>query len=343
METTAPTWTLGALAAQFQGEAVGPPDLPLARPVAAGDDDALGITFAENAKYLALVEASGVGAVIVPPDLSPRKPHIKVAAPRVAFFMLLHASQRPMKHEPGVHQTAVVDSTAVVDPTASVGPFVWVGPNAKVAANVVLHAGVSVGDRSEIGEGSVLFPRVTLYPDVRLGQRCIVHAGAVIGADGFGFVWDGQRRMKVPQVGGVRIGNDVEIGANTCIDRATAGDTILGDGVKIDNLVQIGHNGKIGDHVVIAGQSGVSGSVSIGPRSVLGGGVGTKDHVTIGADVMLGGRSGVDGDILEPGEYFGTPARPAREALRAFVLLPKLPELWSRLRKLERQVGASDD
>jgi UDP-3-O-[3-hydroxymyristoyl] glucosamine N-acyltransferase len=143
-------------------------------------------------------------------------------------------------------------------------------------------------------------------------------------------------------VGGVKIGNNVEIGANTCIDRATAGDTVIGDGSKLDNLIQVGHNVKIGQHVVIAGQSGISGSVTIGDRATLGGGVGTNDHISIAADVSLGGRSGVDRDITEAGEYFGTPARPAREALRTFMTYTKLPDIWSRLRKLEKRLGVEE-
>ena len=165
----------------------------------------------------------------------------------------------------------------------------------------------------------------------------------MIGADGFGYVYDGTKQVKLPQVGGVIIGDHVEIGSNTCIDRATAGYTTIGRGTKIDNLVQIGHNCHIGEDSVIAGMCGIPGSVTIGDRCTLGGGVGTNDHVTIANDVVLGGRSGVERDITEPGQYFGTPARPAAEAVRSMLLMPRLPEIWSRLKKLERLVGGSRD
>jgi UDP-3-O-[3-hydroxymyristoyl] glucosamine N-acyltransferase len=178
-----------------------------------------------------------------------------------------------------------------------------------------------------------------LYRDVRVGARSVIHSGAVIGADGFGFVWDGSKRLKVPQVGSVRIGDDVEVGANTCIDRATAGETVIEDGVKLDNIVQIGHNVRVGEHSAIAGMSGISGSTKIGKRVLMGGGVGTRDHVTIGDDVALGGRSNVGGDITEPGEYLGTPAAPAREAVRAMLTIHKLPELVSRIRQLEKRLA----
>lgn len=339
MEKEAPAWTLGSIAAMLGGEAIGPPDLEVRRPVSAGDDDPKGITFAESDSYLKQVEASGVGAVIVGPGVETTKPAIRVQVPRVAFFKLLHLAERPLSATPGVHPSASIDPTASVALSASIGPFAVVGPAAKIDDGVIIGAHCFVGDRCVVGRDTRLFPRVTLYQDVLIGEGCIIHSGAVLGADGFGFIWDGRTRLKVPQVGGVRIGDHVEIGANTCIDRATAGDTVIESGSKLDNLIQVGHNGHIGQHVVIAGQCGISGSVTIGDRSVLGGGVGTTDHVTIGADVTLGGRSGVDKDILEPGEYFGTPARPAREALKAFVLTTKLPEIWQRLRRLERMGG----
>lgn len=339
MEKEAPAWTLGSIAAMLDGEAVGPTDLPIGRPVSAGSDDPAGITFAENDAYLKAAETSGVGAVIVGPDVTTSKPSIKVQVPRLAFFKLLHLAERPMAAEQGVHPTAVVDPSATVEAGASVGPFAVIGPGARVEAGAIVGPHCVVGDRSVVGADTRLYPRVTLYHDVVLGRGCVVHSGAVIGADGFGFVWDGRSRIKVPQVGGVRIGDAVEVGANTCIDRATAGDTTIDNGSKFDNLIQIGHNGRIGKHVVIAGQTGLSGSVTIGDRCVVGGGVVINDHVAIASDVSLGGRSGVDKDIVEPGEYFGTPARPAREALRAFVLATKLPEIWQRLRRLERMAG----
>lgn len=339
MAQTTPPWTLGQLAEIFKGELNGPSDLVLHGVTSAEYPDPKGIGFAENAEYLAKAEEAGLGAVLVFPGMTTQLPHLVVEAPRHAFFALLSFCDRPMRKPDGVHPTASISDSATVEEGASVGPYAIIGHESHVAAGAVVHAHAVVGDRCKVGGGTVIYPRAVLVQDVTVGRNCIIHSGAVVGSDGFGFAWDGKRRIKIPQVGGVTLGDDVEIGANTCVDRATAGQTRIGNGTKIDNLCQIGHNCTIGEHSVLAGACGISGSVNIGDRCVLGGGVGTNDHVSIGNDVTLGGRSGVDRDILEPGNYFGTPARPVGEALRTFMLLPKLPEIWSRLRKLEKKVG----
>ncbi len=195
-----------------------------------------------------------------------------------------------------------------------------------------------IGEGCELGEGTVVYPHAVLYRDVTTGRRCRIHAGAVLGADGFGYVWDGQRRVKIPQVGRVVLGDDVEIGANSAVDRATAGETRIGSGTKLDNLVQIGHNVRIGEHTVAAAQTGVSGSTTIGNRVTIAGQVAFSDHVEVCDDVVLGGRTAVIQNIREPGEYLGFPARPLGEAMRALSLATKLPELAARLRRLEERV-----
>jgi UDP-3-O-[3-hydroxymyristoyl] glucosamine N-acyltransferase len=339
MAQSNPPWTLGQLAELLQGDLHGPADLIIERVTSAGMADPEGIAFAETDEYREKAEQVPIAALLVGPGMSATVPYIVVAAPRHAFFALLNWCDRPLKAGAGVHPTAQIAESATVEPGTSIGAFAVVGEDSVVEAGAVIHAHGFVGDRCRIGSGSVIYPRAVLVQDVTLGARCIIHPGAVIGAEGFGFVWDGKRRIKIPQVGGVTLGDDVEIGANTCIDRATAGQTRIGSGSKIDNLCQIGHNCEIGEHTVLAGACGISGSVKIGSRCVLGGGVGTNDHISICDDVTLGGRSGVDRDITEPGAYFGTPARPIGEAMRAFVLIPKLPEIWSRVRKLEKKVG----
>jgi UDP-3-O-[3-hydroxymyristoyl] glucosamine N-acyltransferase len=339
MENNAPRWTLRELANLLGGECRGPEALPLARPVAAGDDDPLGVTFAESDKYLALAENSEVGAVIVGPETESRKPSIVVSSPRLAFGKLLAMSARELPIAAGIHHLASVSSEARVDPSAFVGPYAVIEQGAEIGPGARIYPFCYVGADCLVGERAVLYPGAVLYRDVRVGARSVIHSGAVIGADGFGFVWDGSKRLKVPQVGSVRIGDDVEVGANTCIDRATAGETVIEDGVKLDNIVQIGHNVRVGEHSAIAGMSGISGSTKIGKRVLMGGGVGTRDHVTIGDDVALGGRSNVGGDITEPGEYLGTPAAPAREAVRAMLTIHKLPELVSRIRQLEKRLA----
>ncbi len=319
----------------------GPADLWIERPVPAGYDDPEGITFAESAKYLVAAEASTVAAVVVGPNESDcTKPHIRCRAPREAFGRILALAWRDLPAEEGVHATAVVAGDAHVEEGASVGPFCVVGSGARIAAGARVYPFCYVGEECRIATGARLYPHVTLYRDVRIGERTIVHSGAVLGADGFGYFWDGERHRKIPQVGGVRIGDDCEIGALTAVDRATAGETRIADGVKIDNLVQVAHNVEIGSHTVIAAQTGIGGSSRIGSRVTLAGQVGVADHMTVSDDVVLGGQTGITRDIEKPGEYWGTPARDTREQLRLIILTGRLPQLMERLRNLEQEVEA---
>lgn len=333
-----PGWTLAELGAILGGEAVGPPELRLERPVPAGDDDPRGVTFAESPRYLTLAESSGVGAVIVGPETQTTKPSIRVPHPRAAFGLLLALCDRPYPGSPGIHETALVSPGARIDPTASIGPYCVVEAGTTIGPGCRLFPYTYVGENCYLSEGVVLFPNVTLYRDVSIGDRSIVHAGAVLGADGFGYAWDGSRRVKIHQVGRVVIGPDVEIGANTCIDRATCGETFISEGTKLDNMIQIGHNCRVGRHGAIAALTGLSGSVSVGDRAVIGGQVAFADHLSIGDDIALAGRTGVMRNLVEPGEYFGTPALPAKEGLRLLSLYTRLPELYERLRELEAEI-----
>lgn len=339
METRSHGWTLGSLAGILKGELHGPTDMAIARPVAADSDDPLGIAFCESDEYLAKAEQHGVGALILKHGSDSTKPFIAVDSPRASFGMLLALSVRPLPINSGIHETALVSDEATVHETACIGPYVVVEKGAVIAAGVRIYPFCYVGENCEIGESSILYPNVTLYQDVEIGARAIVHSSAVLGADGFGFVWDGKRRVKVPQVGRVVLGDDVEVGAATTIDRATAGETSVGRGTKLDNLVQVGHNCRIGEDGVIAGQSGISGSCVIGDRFVMGGQGGLSDHANITDDVVFAGRTATSQDITESGAYFGVPAGKASEMLRAFVLQPKLPEMFSRLRKLEKRLA----
>lgn len=339
METQKARWTLGELAQMLGGDLIGDADLAIDRPVSAETDDPRGIAFAESEDYLKKAEASSVGALLLDREIrETTKPAIRVDQPRLAFFMLLKMSERPLPHKVGIHPTAIVSPSAQVHPGASIGALTVIEDGAVIedAARVYPHC--YVGENCKIGPGTILYPNVTLYQDVTIGSGSIIHSGTVIGADGFGFVWDGKTRVKVPQIGGVVIGSNVEIGSNTSIDRATAGQTSIGDGTKIDNLVQVAHNAKIGQHTVIAGCTGVAGSAEIGDRCVIGGQVAFRDHSKIGDDVFVAGRSAIEKDLMEPGQYFGVPALPALEAIRIFKITQRLPEIWSRLRDLERKV-----
>ncbi len=207
-----------------------------------------------------------------------------------------------------------------------------VHPTARIHPGARLHPGVVVGAECEVGPGCELFPNVVLYPRVRLGARVRVHAGTVLGADGFRYHPTARGPLKVPHVGGVVVGDDVEIGANSCIDRGMLGDTTIGRGAKLDNLVQVGHNGRIGQFAVLVSQVGLSGSVTVGDGAVLAGQVGVKDHVTIGAGARLGARSAVHTDIPAGETWLGEPARPVREAMKVYAALKYLPELVRKLR-----------
>lgn len=341
METKVRGWTLGEIATMVGGRLAGPADLRIHRAVPAGNDDPQGITFAENEKYLTECLASSVGAVIVPSNVGDvTKPAILVDSPRVAFGVLLAHMARPLPLAPGVHPTAVVSPNAIVDPSASIGAYAVVEGGARVGAGCRVFSFAYVGEGCELGESCTVYPHAVLYQGVVLGARCTVHSGAVIGADGFGYVWDGSKQHKVPQVGGVVIGEDVEIGANTCIDRATCGETVVGDGTKIDNLVQLAHNTSVGDHTVIAGLTGVAGSTKIGDNVTIAGHVSLGDHLEIGDGVVLGGRSAAFQDVTEPGQYFGFPPYPVATAMRIMALQARLPELFRRIKQLEGELEA---
>jgi UDP-3-O-[3-hydroxymyristoyl] glucosamine N-acyltransferase len=340
LEGEAPPWTLREIADAVGGQLDGPPDLLIEGPVLAGSDDPAGITFAANDRFLARAESSKVGAVLVSPNAPEvSKPAVRVADPWKAFRILLERSVRPLPLASGIHETAVIDPGAQLDPSASLGPYAVIARGARIGARCKIYPFCYVGEDCVLEAGCVLYPHVVLYQAVRLGENTVVHSGAVLGADGFRYEWDGSRHAKVPQVGEVHVGRDSEIGANAAIDRATADSTALGKGVKVDNLVQIAHNVQIGDDCVIAAQTGIAGSAKVGNRVVMAGNVVLRDHVKVVDDVVLAGRAGVESDIERPGVYMGFPVMPGRQALRAMRLFTKLPELWSRLRRVERLVG----
>jgi UDP-3-O-[3-hydroxymyristoyl] glucosamine N-acyltransferase len=239
---------------------------------------------------------------------------------------------------PGIDPAAMVAPDARVAPGAAIGALAVVESGAVIGSGTRVYPLVYVGAGAEIGEACILYPHVTVRDGVRLGHRVIVHAGAVIGADGFGYVFDGRRHRKIPHVGGVRIEDDVEIGANTTIDRAGFGDTVIRQGTKVDNLVQIGHNVEIGEHAMLVAQVGIAGSSRIGRGVMLGGQVGIADHVTVGDGVMVGAQSGIHADIPAGDKVLGTPARPLTQTKRILLVEGQLPDLARRLRRLERRL-----
>lgn len=265
---------------------------------------------------------------------------IRVRQPRMAFARLVRALCPAPRPEAGVHDTAIVADSATLGSGVHVGPYVVIGDGAVIGDGCVIQAGSRLGDGVELGAGCWLYPGVTVYHGVRIGDRAILHSGCVIGADGFGYVFGGGRYEKFPQIGGVRIGGDVEIGANACVDRGALGDTVIEDGVKLDNMVHIGHNCRLGKHVVIAAQTGLSGGVVVEDYVVMGGQVGISEKARIETRAIVGAQCGIlPYKVLKSGEtYWGTPSRPHREHLKKLALVEKLPKLTARIEELEAKL-----
>lgn len=341
MEKVVPSWSLADLAKIFDGDLAGPPDLMINKAIPADGADPHGLTFAESEDFLRRAAAGGAAAVLSIRGAAPvEKPTIFVDRPREAFGRFLAMVKRPMPLNSGIHPTAVVSPDAVIAESAEIGPYAVIERGATVGERCRVFPFCYVGEDCKVGDETVLYPQVVLYQGVVLGRRCVIHSGAVLGADGFGFVWTGERQHKVPQVGGVIFGDDVEVGANSSVDRATSGDTLIGSDVKLDNLVQIGHNVTVGDHTVMASQTGIGGSSIIGRRVSIAGQVAVTDHAMVCDEVVLAGRTGVMGDVTQPGTYFGIPARPLGEAMRNLARFLQLQDLFKRVEELEKRGGA---
>jgi UDP-3-O-[3-hydroxymyristoyl] glucosamine N-acyltransferase len=333
-------FTAAEIAKQLQGEVIGDAGATLKGFAPADSAKPGDLTFAENEDYFARAEQSAATAIIADKRFSSaKKILIRVPNARVAFAKALALFFPEQKFAAGIHPTAVVKPTAKIDPTAHVGPHCVVGERVKIGANAVLQGGNFIGDDSTLGEDVNLFPNVTLYPRTEIGNRVRIHAGAVIGSDGFGYVLDGGVHRKVPQIGNVIIGDDVEIGANVTIDRGALGSTVIGKGTKIDNLVQIAHNVEIGEHCIVIAQAGISGSTKLGKYVILAGQVGLAGHLKIGNQVTVAAQSGVMHDIPDGGKWFGYPAQPDKEFKRQIIAQRKLPELLKRVAELEKKLG----
>ncbi len=333
------TRPLGELARLVDGELSGDPATPI-RGLASLEQAGLGdLSFVSEAKHRAAAEQSRASALLAPPGVElPGRAIIRVGQPLLAVARLLRVFHPEPAPTPGVHPTAVVADSARIAADATIMAYAVVGAGSVVESGAVLHPQVVVGVRCRVGEGSVLYPHVVLREDVDVGRRVVIHAGSVLGADGFGYLFDGTRHQKIPQVGRVVVEDDVEIGANVAIDRAMLGETVIGRGTKIDNLVQIGHNTVVGADTIIVAQTGISGSCRVGSRVVLAGQVGIADHLTIGDGAQIGAQSGVHRDVPAGAAMLGTPAIPASEARRSFAALPRLPEVLRAVRQLSRRL-----
>ncbi len=335
------SFTAAEIAKHLQGEVLGDAQTPLKSFAHADRAQAGDLTFAETDEFFARAEQSPASGIIVSGanTSAAGKVLIRVANARIAFAraVALFFPETPVPA--GIHPSVVIAKSAQVDPGVYLGPNCVVGERSWIGAGAVLHAGDVVADDCKLGAGTVLFPHVTLYPRTELGQRVRVHAGTVIGADGFGYVLDGGVHRKVPQTGNVLVGDDVEIGANVTIDRGALGPTIIGKGSKIDNLVQIGHNVQIGEHCIVISQVGIAGSTKLGNYVILAGQAGLAGHLNIGNKVTIAAQSGVMHDIPDGQIWLGTPAQPDKQTKRQMLAIQHLPELLRRVRKVEKKLG----
>lgn len=349
------SFTVGEIARLLDAPCLGDPKT-LITGVAGLDATAPGtISFIEDPKLLAAALSSSASAIIAPVSMleslqneqpsAPRrskltrKPLVFTLNPRLSFAKVMEMLQPVSLPEKGVHVSAVIEKDAHIGAGVTIREGCYVGHHAHIGDGVILYPHVVIGDGAQIGDASVVFPGVVLYHHVQIGKRVRIHSNTVIGADGFGYVSDGKAHHKVPQVGTVIIEDDVEIGANVTIDRATMGATRIGEGSKIDNLVQIAHNVQIGRNCILCGQVGVSGSCVVEDDVVMAGQAGLRDHVKIGKGSILGAKAGIMADV-GAGEFVsGAPAVPNREYMKVNAASRKLPDMARQLRRLEKQIA----
>lgn len=338
-------YSLGEIVERFGGELVGDSGILIRQVAPLATAQAEQISFLANPKYRRQLEGTRAGAVIV--AFSERQ---ATALPRIlsdnpyAYFAKVSALLNPPQVEkPGIHPTAVVDDTAVIPESAAVGAFAYVGKGVSIGERAVIGAGCYLGDGVEIGGESLLYPQVVVYHGCVIGKRAILHSGAVIGADGFGIAWDQGRWIKVPQIGRVVIGDDVEIGANTTVDRGALDDTVIEDGVKLDNQIQIAHNVHIGAHTAMAGCVGVAGSARIGRNCTVGGGAVILGHLELADRVNVSAGTLITKSIAKPGEYTSVmPFSAHQDWLRNAAHLRRLDKMAEKLAELEKRISEQE-
>jgi len=315
----------------------------VASPASAHPED---LIYVESPRHLQQAAASAAKCIVIVPGLSmPGKILLRAANPKLTFARAAEWLLPPKPIAQGIHPTAVIAPSAVLGSDTAVGPYVVIENDVKIGGGTEIGAFCFLGSGSRLGEGCRLYPRVTLYAGARLANRVILHSGAVIGSDGFGYVAQGGRRLKFPQVGEVSIQDDVEIGANTTIDRGSLDRTEIGAGTKLDNLVHVAHNVSIGENTVIAAQTGISGSSVIGKNVAIGGQVGVADHCAVEDGAIVGAQAGIpSGKIVRSGQVvWGTPARPLEKFKRQFAWFSRLPELAERIKELESRMFIRDE
>ena len=335
------TFTLKELSAMCDGELLGDPSLQISGAASLGDATEGEISFFPNRKYIGLLRKTRASAIFVPRDFS--EPidvaQIRVADPTKTFErVVLKFAPKPITFAPGIHPSAVVDPSAQLGDRVSIQPLAVIQPGVKIGNDTIIGACSYIGHETVIGSACHIYPRVTIRERSLIGSRVIIHSGAVIGADGFGFEMIDGRQQKIQQLGIVQIDDDVEIGANTTVDRARFGRTWIQQGVKIDNLVQIAHNVVIGKNSVIVAQTGISGSTRVGERVTMAGQVGIVGHVEIADGSVIAAQSGVSKSI-PGGVWFGYPAGPIEETKQQIAWIHRLGRLFARVKAIEKKLG----
>jgi len=335
------TFTLQELATLSGAELIGDPKLQITGAASLGEATPGEISFFANRKYIGLLRKTRASAIFVPPDFAEpiNAAQVRVSNPTKAFEqVLLKFAPSAVTFAPGIHSTAIVDPSVQLGERVSIQPLAVIEAGTRIGDDTIVGAGSYIGHETVIGSACHIYPQVTIRERSKIGSRVIVHSGAVIGADGFGFEMVDGRQEKIQQLGIVQIDDDVEIGANTTIDRARFGRTWIQEGAKIDNLVQIAHNVVIGKNTVIAAQSGIAGSVQIGQRVLIGGQVGVIGHIEIGDNTAIGAQSGISKNI-SGGAWWASPAVPLAEAKQQIAWVRRLGKLVARVKDIERKLG----
>jgi UDP-3-O-[3-hydroxymyristoyl] glucosamine N-acyltransferase len=335
------SYTLAELAELLRGDVAGDGATVISGVAGIKEAEPGDITFFADSKYADYLVSTSASALIRRAEVESSLPSIVVENPHLAFTRAINLLLPPEEPDcdDGVHETAIVDPTARLGDNVSVGPFCRVGPGAVVGSNTKIFFGAWIGRGAVIGCDGLIYPNVIIRELCRIGDRVVIHPGVVIGADGFGFAWDGDKHVKVRQVGIVVIEDDVEIGSNSTIDRATTGETRIGRGTKIDNLVQVGHNCLVGKHAILAGQAGLSGSTELGNHVIAGGQTGFVGHIKVGDGVQVAAKTGVTRSVKAGMTVLGFPAREFGLAKRIYACTARLPEIFKRVRELEEIVS----
>ena len=335
-------FTAQQIAAFLRGTVEGDPEVKVSNFSKIEEGKPGTVTFLANRKYEHHIYHTEASIVLVNQDFTPTEPiHttlIRVENAYTALAQLLNMVEQAKSKKSGVDSTAFIAPTASVGEDCYIGNMAYIGERVKLGNNCQVYPFAYIGDNVEIGDNTILYPHVTVYHDCRIGQHCILHAGSVIGADGFGFAPEGEQYKKIPQLGNVVIEDNVEIGANTTIDRAVMDSTIIRQGVKLDNLIQIAHNVEVGENTVMAAQVGIAGSVKVGKHCMFGGQVGLAGHIQIADDVTLGAQAGVISSVKEATTLLGAPAIQARNFMRSSAIFNRLPELYRTIGQLQREV-----